>query len=91
MEISPGSTTTLAISRMHKNGSPRHLSVAIYDNGVQRPETTQKAFPTGFDSKNVIEYGALPSILYGYNNEITSFDFHQMTVNDSGVQDGTRT
>jgi hypothetical protein len=90
MEISPGSTTTLAISRMHKNGSPRHLSVAIYDNGIQRPETTEKPFPTGFDSKNVIEYGASPSILYGYNNEISSFDFHRMTVNASGVQNGTR-
>src|SRR5688572_20416547 len=90
MEISPGSTTTLAISRMHKNGSPRHLSVAIYDNGIERPQTTAKDFPTGFDSKNVIEYGGSPSILYAYNNEITSFDFHRMTVNSFGVQNGTR-
>jgi streptogramin lyase len=89
MEISPGSNSTLAISRMHKNGSPRHLSVAIYDNGIQRSETTEKPFPTGFDSKNVIEYGSSPSILYGYNNEITSFDFHRMTVNAFGVQNGT--
>jgi hypothetical protein len=66
LQLAPGSTTTLAISRMHKNGTPRQVGVAIYDSGVQRPTTTATEFPTHFDNNNAIEYSSSPTTIYGY-------------------------
>lgn len=86
MNLAPGSVSTLAISRMHKNGIPRHTGVAIYDNGVQRPNTTSAEFPNHFDNNNAIEYSNSPSTIYGYNLESNTQHFHKLTVNASGVQ-----
>lgn len=80
IEVLPGSSDSVAISRRYKAASPRHAGVAIYDNGVQRPTTTPDH--TG---SNVIEFSALPSRLYGYNQETTEFGFRRMTVDASGV------
>jgi len=54
--------------------------VAIYDNGVQRPTTTP-----GHNGSNVIQFSAVSSRLYGYNQETTEFGFRRMTVDASGV------
>lgn len=89
MQVSPGSVSTLAISRLHKNGTPRHTGVAIYDNGVQRPNTTSAEFPSHFDNNNAIEYSSSPSTIYGYSLESTIQHFHKLTVNASGVQVAT--
>ncbi len=86
MQVAPGTTGTLAISRMHKNGTPRHLGVAIYDNGMERPVTTENTFPSYTDNNNVIEYGASSAVIYGYNLESSSGDFHKLAVSASGVQ-----
>lgn len=80
MEVLPGSPQSIAISRKYSNASPRHAGVAIYDNGVQRPTTTP-----GHTGSNVIEFSALSSRLYGYNQETTEFGFRRMTVGASGV------
>jgi len=80
MEVMPGSPQTLAVSRRNQGFSPRHMGVGIYDDGVVRPTVT----PTHTGS-NVIEFGANPSILYGYNNETTDFGFRTMSINASGV------
>ena len=80
MEVLPSNPQSIAISRKYKNVSPRHAGVAIYDNDVQRPTTTPSH--TG---SNVIEFSALSSRLYGYNQESTEFGFRRMTVDASGV------
>ena len=80
MEVLPGSPQSIAISRKYKTVSPGHAGVAIYDNGVQRPTTTP-----GHTGSNVIEFSALSSRLYGYNQESTEFGFRRMTVDGSGV------
>ena len=76
MEVAPGSTDTLAILRSS--------AVEIYDSGVPRPITTESL--SAFDVTTVIDYSNLPTRLYGYNGYSSSFDFHQMNVNTSGVQ-----
>lgn len=86
MQVAPGSVSTLAISRRHKNGTPRHTDVAIFDNGVQRPNTTSAEFPSHFDNNNAIEYSNSPSTIYGYSLESSIQHFHKLTVNASGVQ-----
>ena len=84
MEVAPGTTGTLAISTMHKRGSPRHVDVAIYDNGIQRPKTAEGE--AWWDLNNLIEYSSSSSTLYGYNIEHSSRDFHRLTVDDAGVE-----
>ncbi len=78
--VLPGSPGSVAVSRRNFGFSPRHEGVAIYDNGVQRPQTTPDH--TG---SNVIEFGDSAGILYGYNNETTDFGFRTMSVTTSGV------
>src|SRR5688572_5386497 len=78
--VLPGSPGSVAVSRRNFGFSPRHEGVAIYDNGIQRPQTTPDH--TG---SNVIEFGNSAAILYGYNNETTDFGFRTMAVTASGV------
>ena len=37
----PGQSSTIAVSRRNVGFSPKHEGVAIYDDGVMRPTTTQ--------------------------------------------------
>jgi serine protease len=80
IEVLPGNPEAVAVSRKNLGVSPRHAGVAIYDNGVQRPDETARH--TG---SNVIEFSASASTLYGYNNEISLFGFRTMSVSESGV------
>jgi hypothetical protein len=87
IEVSPWDSGTVAVARMNDGFSPRHEGVAIYDDGVKRPDET--ADHTG---SNRIEFGSSRSALgipdtrlYGYNHETTEFGFRRMTVDASGV------
>ena len=80
LEVLPGSPQSIAVSRKYKGSSPKHAGVAIYDNGVQRPNAT-----SGHTGSNVIEFSHSASTLYGYNTESTEFGFRRMAVDASGV------
>lgn len=80
IEVQPGNPNVVAISLKFLGLSPRHAGVAIYDNGVQQPNTTP-----GHTGSNVIDFAADPVRLYGYNNETTEFGFRRMLVDASGV------
>jgi hypothetical protein len=80
MQVLPGNSQAVAVSRRNNCCSPRHEGVAIYDNGVPRTRTTP-----GHTGANVIEFSASAAILYGYNNETTEFGFRRMTVDAEGV------
>lgn len=90
MEVAPNNPGTVAVSRFHKNGIPSHLGVAIYDNGVQRPITTENIFSSYTDNNNLITYSDSPSTIWGYNLETSTRDFHKLTVNASGVTMGNK-
>jgi len=74
MEVVPGSPQSVAMTRGGTTG------VAIYDNGAQRPNTG--GF---FPSVGPIEFGANPSILYGFNSFSTGFDVVKYNVDANGV------
>jgi uncharacterized repeat protein (TIGR01451 family) len=80
MAVQPGHTGVLAVSLQNLGISPRHAGVAIFDNGVVRPNKTQRH--TG---SNRIEFSTDPSRIYGYNNETTEFGFRRLQVTDLGV------
>ncbi|RRQ47119.1 T9SS C-terminal target domain-containing protein [Chryseobacterium sp. SC28] len=82
MEVMPGNPNTIAISRRNIGFSPKHEGVAIYDNDVLRPTTTQDH--TG---SNRIEF-ASNNQLWGYNNESTEFGLRKINVTASGAVQG---
>jgi hypothetical protein len=68
MEVMPGSQQSLAVSR--GSGLAFNADVAIYDNGVQRPDTTSSAF----DARS-LAFGATPSTLHGGDGtSLTKFE-----------------
>ncbi|MBS1854762.1 MAG: choice-of-anchor D domain-containing protein [Acidobacteria bacterium] len=82
MDVMPGAPHTIAVSRKYIGVSPRHAGVAIYDDGVMRPNTTK--VHTGSDR---IEFSSLPTTIYGFNNETTEFGFRILTVDANGVKE----
>ena len=79
--VMPGSPGTVAIARQISGGSPRNKGVAIFDEGVQRPNTTSIFGPL----EDSITFGGSGSVLYGYDNESSGFGFSRMTVSPDGV------
>ncbi|HKG45453.1 MAG TPA: Calx-beta domain-containing protein, partial [Pyrinomonadaceae bacterium] len=75
MEVVPGSPESVVMSRAQFGGG-----VAIYDSGIQRPNTGNTILSVG-----PIEFGASPSVLYGYNAFSSSFDLVKFLVDSSGV------
>ncbi len=80
IDVQPGNPGTIAVSLKRLGVSPRHGGVAIYEDGVQRPNMTPDH--TG---SNRIEFSSIPSKLYGYNNETSEFGFREMLVDINGV------
>jgi Calx-beta domain len=80
MEVVPGSPQSLALTKLFGGG------VFIYDDGVQRANTG-----SSFPQVGPIEFGANPSILYGFNNGSSSFDFVKYLIDSSGATQSTVT
>ena len=75
--VMPGNPSVIAVARQKRNVLPSEAGVAIFDNGVQRPNTG----PAVFDGSGSIAF-ASPAVLYGNNNHpgLTT-----MSVSNSGV------
>ncbi len=78
--VLPGNGTSIAVSLMNDCCSPRHEGVAIYDNGVRRPQKSQ-----GHTGSNRITRGPTPNRLYGLNTETTEFGLRRLAVDAQGV------
>lgn len=83
MKVLFNQPNSVVISRRNQGFSPKHEGVAIYDNGIIRPNTTQDH--TG---SNTIAFDEVGGGLFGYNNESTEFGFRALTINTSGVTEG---
>lgn len=81
IEVRPGCPDDIAVSLALSGVSPRHGGVALFNNGVRRPNLTQ-----GHTGSNVIEFCSSTAWLYGYNNETTEFGFRRISVNDTGLK-----
>jgi hypothetical protein len=74
MAVMPGNPQTLALA-------VRYSGVAIYDDGVQRPNVSNG----GAYAINRIEFSDSPATLYGYESESSGFNLIKFAVNASGV------
>lgn len=81
LEVMPGRPRTVAVSRQRPGYSPPLEGVTIYDDGVPRPQSS-----AGHTGGNRIEFLESPSVLYGYNNSHTGFEFFTMGVDAAGVR-----
>jgi hypothetical protein len=76
MQVVPGSQQSLAVSR-----GPNYSgeSLAIYDNGVERPDTSDRKY-----SVDSIAFGETPSTLYGYkarySEELMKFELNASSI-----------
>ena len=61
LAVAPGNPDTLAIARWYLGWSPPEAGVAVYDNGVRRPNTG----PGHLNGADTIVYSASASKLYG--------------------------
>src|SRR5262245_45532026 len=77
IEVVPGNPNAVAISRRRTTGSPTQEGIAIYDDGVQRPDVA------GY--LDAIEFSTDGSVLYAYNNQTTDFNFNRLAVTASGL------
>jgi uncharacterized repeat protein (TIGR01451 family) len=77
--VIPGSPTSVAVARADAY-NPK--GVAIYDNGVRRSQTTPEL---GGANINLIQPSSSPSLIYGYDNQFSDFEFSRLTINSSGV------
>jgi hypothetical protein len=79
-----GQPDAIAVSIRYEGVSPRHGGVTVFDNGIARPTSTPDH--TG---SNRIEPTDQADRLVGYNNESTEFGLRPLTVDGSGVTQGT--
>lgn len=75
-----GQPDVLVISQYRKNVSPRHDGVAVYDNGVVRPDKTPDR-----SGNDVIEPSADPSVFFGFNNSSSEFKFRRLKLGPTGM------
>jgi DNA-binding beta-propeller fold protein YncE len=80
MEVLPGAPGSVAVARRNTTSSPRHEGVAVYDEGVRRPTTSDRSRST-----DDIEFSASAERLYGFNNSDSGLGLRKFTVNASGV------
>lgn len=78
--VLPGLSHTLAVSVRNTCCSPRHMGVAIYDDGVRRTQMTQ-----GHTGSDRITRMANAARLFGYNNETTEFGARTIAVTATGL------
>lgn len=82
MHVMPGRPGTVAIALRNTCCSPKHLGVALYDDGVRRARITQ-----GHTGSNTLAWGEGGRVLYGYNNESTDFGFRTIQVAADGLRE----
>ncbi len=81
MEVVPGAPQSLAVS----DGNGGGFGVAIYDDGVQRPNASKgQAYAIG-----PLEFGSSPTVLYGYDSYSSGFELVKFTLDSSGVTAST--
>lgn len=77
----PGSPLSVAVSRQSPGYSPPLNGVTVYDDGLPRPQSSP-----GHTGANRLEVLDSPSIMYGYNNAHTGFEFFTLAVDASGIR-----
>ncbi len=77
----PGEPYAVAVARGRSGVITPERGVAIYDNGVERPDSTATTVTASH-----ITFGSDPAILFGFNSSTSGRDFYRMEVDAQGVR-----
>lgn len=78
----PGLPRSVVVSKRNTCCSPRHTGVTVFDDGLARSASTP-----GHTGANSITFaGRTAEVLYGYNNETTSFDLFAIALEPAGAR-----
>ena len=80
-EVMPGSPQSLAVSP----GVNFSTGPSVYDDGVARPKYGTSGNGLSFYAVLPIEFGASPSVLYGYDSSSSGFELVKFNVDATGV------
>lgn len=80
MKVIPGSPQSLVVARMVTGVNPRYAGVAVFENGIQRPDVALLG-----ESSNLLEFGATPNRLYGADSESSGNTLSRFNITASGV------
>ncbi len=80
LTVIPGQPHSVVISRKSVEIIPSSTGLAVFDDGVQRPNTSSYFNPL----VGPITFAGSPSLLFGFNDN-GGFDLSQFQINDSGV------
>ena len=81
LAVAPGQPHTVAVSRHRLGWSPSLQGVTIYDAGIARAVSS-----SGHTGGARIEFLSSASVLYGYNNAHTGFEFFTIGIDSSGAR-----
>ncbi|HLM58548.1 MAG TPA: Calx-beta domain-containing protein [Pyrinomonadaceae bacterium] len=80
-EVMPGSPQSIAVSP----GVNFSTGPTVYDDGVARPKYGGSGNNLFFYAVLPIEFGATPSVLYGYDSYSSGFELVKFTIDNTGV------
>jgi hypothetical protein len=80
MAVLPGRPESIVVSKYNAGISPRHVHVAVYDNGIQRPKVAGGA--------NKLVFSASPTRLYGLHTETSGWAFIRWNLDETGIVSG---
>jgi hypothetical protein len=79
--VIPGRPHSVVVSRKSVEVDPSSTGLAVFDDGVQRPNTTSYFNPL----VGPITFGGSPSLVFGFNDNDTGFNLSQFQIDASGV------
>ncbi len=80
IRVMPGRSETVVISLACPGFSPAHDGIAVYDNGIRRPQIS----PSSTGARRFC-FGFSPDILWGYNTDDDSFSLFKFKIDSQGV------
>lgn len=80
ISVMPGNSSVVAVAQMYPGVVPPAAGVSIFNQGALLPN-----FLTSRQQSNSLAFSSNPSILYGFENDQTSFNFNRMQVDSNGV------
>jgi hypothetical protein len=91
IEVQPGSPITIAVSTKFLDSDPSYAGVTMYDNAVARTNSLPDWIHSDGTANDWITFNANGSELYGFDSEVSSFDFNRIVVSSNGLalQDST--
>jgi hypothetical protein len=80
MAVLPGQPTAIAISMRNRGSVPRHEGIAVFDNGVSRPNVS---LPGQFSNR--LQFGDSAARLYALSQELDTTVLRRLAIDRNGV------